>query len=138
MIPESELPTRDNQTLTVPSMIGGRVDGASGTGSVVDLSDTRSAIPLRTSLAVSEAVTTDLQFGRTHVPLLDETVAIVPPNAPSPTGPMFRGLPISLDDPPGAQRPTTGDTVTPVDDALQQQGTIRRHAHHIVIYSVKY
>ena len=67
MIPESELPTRDNRTPTVPSMIGGRVDGASGTGSVVDLSDTRSAIPLRTSPGVSEAVLSKFTFAGVSV-----------------------------------------------------------------------
>ena len=123
MIPESELPTRDNRAPTVPSVIGGRgADGASGAESIVDLSDTRSAVPLRTSPAASDVAPTELQFGNTNEPLLDDNVAA---NVPAP-GPTFRGHPITfLTDQQPPRTLTPGDPSNHSADN-QPRGTTRR------------
>jgi len=110
LIPESELPTRNNRTPTVPSMVGGPADGVSGAGSLVDLSDTRSAVPPGISPADSEVAPTDLHFGENNR---------TPPDAANNTptsGPTFRGLPIRMDTAPGGG-PTAGNS----------SGTPQRH-----------
>ena len=97
MVPESGLPTRENRSTTVPSMVGGRVEGTSGTGSAVGLSETRSQggnDPILPS--------TDLQFGELRAPLLDDAISntdsLSAPVITTPTvGTTFRGIPIQLD-----------------------------------------
>jgi hypothetical protein len=99
MIPESGLPTRENRSTTVPSMIGGRIDNTSGTDeSAVGLSETRSQGGNDTTTPPA----TVLQFGGPRPPHLDDTVAStggvpLPVTTAPATGTHFRGVPIQLD-----------------------------------------
>ena len=100
MVPESGLPTRENRSSNVPSVVGGRINSASGGDSAVGLSDARSqGATDATSLLIP--VTANLQFeqGRPNIPLLDDAIAndngepTTTTAAPETT---FRGLPIRL------------------------------------------
>jgi hypothetical protein len=101
MMPESELPTRENRSATVPSVVGGRIESTSGTESAVWLSETSSQGENGTTTP-PPPLATDLQFGGSRAPLLDDSIASVV-GAPASTttvpvtGTHFRGMPIQLD-----------------------------------------
>ncbi|KAI2501346.1 retrotransposon [Fragilaria crotonensis] len=97
MVPESGLPNRENRSTTVPSMVGGRVESTSGNESAVGLSETRSQ-EVTDTVAPQARIATDLQFGGSLAPLLDDPVDVNVENpTPAPTaGTHFRGLPVQL------------------------------------------
>ena len=98
MIPESGLPTRENRSTTVPSIVGGRIDSTSGTESAIGLSETRS----QGGNDTTNLPGTVLQSGGSNAPNVDETAAStggfsIPVNAVPTVGTHFRGTPIQLD-----------------------------------------
>ncbi|KAI2495399.1 hypothetical protein MHU86_19113 [Fragilaria crotonensis] len=97
MVPESGLPNREHRSTTVPSMVGGRVESTSGNESAVGLSETRSQ-GVTDTVAPQVRAATDLQFGGSLAPLLDDPIDVNVENpTPAPAaGTHFRGLPVQL------------------------------------------